>query len=155
MTGLVRTPRVTNGKRKSSSAIRADQDSALDMRITGHTLSHIAETIGWASEAGARKAIAAALLRRVPDEDRQEYFRLAQARLDEYARAATEHAMANPTEALPALRIMLDIERRRAALTGVDGAVKVDVTVAVVPEADTLGWFHDRVERVRATHPAV
>jgi hypothetical protein len=97
------------------------QALALKMRKEGCTYDKIAQRVGYASPAGAEKAVKAALHKMIKD-DAQDVLTFEIARLDEMLEGAYGLAcVGNPIAITSVLKIM----ERRAKLLGIDAPTKV------------------------------
>jgi hypothetical protein len=116
--------------RRISAAQR--QARALDLRKCGYTLAQIAEELGYASDAGVRKALRTALERTV-QQPADEVRLLIQARNDELLQALYPRALDGELEAVDRV---LKINRETAAIHGL---IATKVKVGQDPEADPVG----------------
>jgi hypothetical protein len=108
------------------------QAQALDLRKAGNTLAAIAEKLGYASEAGARKAIRTALEKTVK-QPADEVRLLIQARNDDMMQVVYPRAQAGELEAVDRV---IKINRETAAINGL---VSTKVKVGQDPQADPVG----------------
>jgi hypothetical protein len=123
------SPSPTSPRRISAAEKQAQ---ALELRKAGHTLAEIAEKLGYASEAGARKAIRAGLEKSVK-QPADELRLLIQARNDEMLKVVYPRALEGDLEAVDRV---LKINRETAVINGL---ISTKVKVGQDPEADPVG----------------
>jgi len=108
------------------------QAQALELRKAGYTLVQIAEKLGYASDAGVRKAISTALQKTVK-QPADEVRLLIQARNDEMLKVVYPRAQAGELEAMDRV---IKINRETAAINGL---ISTKVKVGQDPEAEPVG----------------
>jgi hypothetical protein len=114
-----------NRKRKDGKVSLADrQRRAVDLRSAGATYQQIAQALGYAGTGSAWKAVHAAL-RRQEYESVAELRQLQGDRLDTALRAVWPRVVTGDDGAIAT---MLRIEKRRAALFGLDAPTKQEIT---------------------------
>ena len=113
------------GKRMLTAVER--QVEALELRKTGMSFRAIASELGYASQAGAYKAVQRAL-HNVVKEPAEDVRELELARLDALLEVAWRKATTGEGS-LYAIDRALEIMRRRAALLGLDAPAEVNVSI--------------------------
>jgi hypothetical protein len=108
------------------------QAKALELRKSGHTLVEIAKILGYAGDAGVRKAIRTALEKTVK-QPADEVRLLIQARNDEMLRVVYPRALAGKLEAVDRV---VKINRETAAIHGL---IATKVKVGQDPDAEPVG----------------
>jgi hypothetical protein len=119
-----------NSPRRISAAEK--QARALELRKAGYTLVQIADKLGYASDAGVRKAIRTALEKTVK-QPAEEVRLLIQARNDEMLKAVYPRAKDGDLEAVDRV---IKINRETAAINGL---ISAKVKVGQDPDADPVG----------------
>jgi len=123
------SPSPTSPRRISAAGRQA---KALELRKAGYTLVQIAERLGYAGDAGVRKALRTALEKTVK-QPAEEVRLLLQARNDELLQALYPRALDGELEAVDRV---LKINRETAAINGL---VATKVKVGQDPEAEPVG----------------
>jgi hypothetical protein len=108
------------------------QAKALELRKAGHTLVHIAKILGYAGDAGVRKAIRTALEKTVK-QPADEVRLLIQARNEEMLQVVYPRALEGELEAVDRV---VKINRETAAINGL---VSTKVKVGQDPDAEPIG----------------
>jgi len=142
------------------------QVEALELRKAGNTFAAIAEQLGYANEAGARKAVRTALEKSIK-QPAEEVRQLLLARNEEYVRAIYAKAVAGDLDAIDRC---LKIDRQTAALHGlnemklkvggdvdappIQGEVRVDVFADIAQYADAFRASRERGGLAEGVVPA-
>ena len=143
-------PRKTRASKRTSIAYRQKVQQAIRLRMAGATISQIADQLGYASEAGAYKAIMRELEQTAQDmgESTEAVRQLELKRLDQMLFPIWNQVIAGDNTAITTA---LRIQERRAALLGLDAPKQIEARVKV----DVISWnqaIRDFIEVYRKYH---
>jgi hypothetical protein len=143
-------PRKTRVSKRQSIAVRQKGQQAIRLRMAGATIAQIASQLGYASEAGAYKAIMRELEQTAQDmgESTEAVRQLELKRLDQMQFPIWNQVISGDQGAIgTALRI----QERRAALLGLDAPKQIEARIRI----DVLSWnaaLRDFLEVYREHH---
>ena len=127
--------RKTRGSNRQSIAVRQKNQSAIRLRMAGATISQIADQLGYASPAGAYKAIMRELSETAQDmsESTEAVRQLELKRLDQMLFPIWNQVISGDQGAISTA---LRIQERRASLLGLDAPKQIEARVRV----DVISW---------------
>ena len=142
--------RKTRRGSKQSIALRQKGPQAIRLRMSGATIAQIASQLGYASEAGAYKAIMRELEQTAQDmgESTEAVRQLELKRLDQMQFPIWNQVIAGDQGAIST---SLRIQERRAALLGLDAPKQIEARIRI----DVLSWnaaLRDFLEVYREYH---
>ena len=142
--------RKTRRGSKQSIAVRQKGQQAIRLRLSGATIAQIASQLGYASEAGAYKAIMRELEQTAQDmgESTEAVRQLELKRLDQMQFPIWNQVIAGDQGAIST---SLRIQERRAALLGLDAPKQIEARIRI----DVLSWnaaLRDFLEVYREYH---
>ena len=142
--------RKTRRGSKQSIALRQKGQQAIRLRMSGATIAQIASQLGYASEAGAYKAIMRELEQTAQDmgESTEAVRQLELKRLDQMLFPIWNQVIAGDQGAIS---MALRIQERRASLLGLDAPKQIEARVRV----DVMSWnqaIRDFLELYREYH---
>jgi hypothetical protein len=128
-------PRKTKASRRQSIAVRQKGQQAIKLRMAGATIAQIASQLGYASEAGAYKAIMRELEATARDqgEGTEVVRQLELKRLDQMQFPLWNQVLAGDQGAISTA---LRIQERRASLLGLDAPKQIEARVRI----DVISW---------------
>ena len=143
-------PRKTRASKRQSIAVRQRGQQAIRLRLSGATIGQIATQLGYASEAGAYKAIMRELEQTAQDqgESTEAVRQLELKRLDQMLFPIWNQVIAGDQGAISTA---LRIQERRASLLGLDAPKQIEARVRV----DVMSWnqaIRDFLELYREYH---
>jgi len=130
-------------RNKPDAGDRVKASKALDLRLTGMSYAAIADTMGYASEAGPRTAVDR-LLGRVETENAAELRRFESLKLDALQAACWEQAVSGD---LDAIKTALAVHDRRVRLLGLAAPTAVDVNLRERTTSEILEDYREALHR--------
>ena len=143
-------PRKTRASKRQSIAVRQRGQQAIRLRMSGATIAQISGQLGYASEAGAYKAIMRELEQTAQDqgESTEAVRQLELKRLDQMLFPIWNQVISGDQGAISTA---LRIQERRASLLGLDAPKQIEARIRV----DVISWnqaIRDFLELYREYH---
>ena len=143
-------PRKTRASKRQSIAVRQRGQQAIRLRMAGATINQIADQLGYASPAGAYKAIMRELEQTTQDmgESTEAVRQLELKRLDQMLFPIWPQVL---TGDQGAISTALRIQERRASLLGLDAPKQIEARVRI----DVISWnqaIKDFIDIYRTYH---